>query len=84
MGRSKIMACPEGNGEPLKGLEQGTDIGIVGTYEDLLANLLLGCGRTAGSSSQYGAAAPCNGGLLPSLQQSPHRSADYLSISSKL
>lgn len=65
VGRSKIMACPEGNREPLKGLEQGTDMGIVATYEDLLNNLLPCCGRTAGSSSQCGAAAPCNGGLLP-------------------
>lgn len=61
----RYLACPEGNGEPLKGVEQGIDVGLVSIHEDLLVSLLPGYGQTAGRSSQSGAAAPSNSSSPP-------------------
>ena len=67
----RYPACPEGNGEPAKGLEQGSDMGGAAMQEDLSARLVLGYSRTAGISSQRAAAAPPRQGPLPTLQQPP-------------
>lgn len=70
----RYLACPEGNREPLQGLEQRTHGGRVTRHYDLLASLLLGDGQRAGSSSGW------EGPALPNSSPPPHPPAAPMSL----